>query len=92
MILNKKYLGIFFVSIITKMEIKKMPKNAKKYYCTKCDFGTDKMSNYINNLSTRKQSMEIYGNKKMPNCKNCEIQFKSNSGLWKHEKKMFSRM
>ena len=71
------------------MEIKKMPKNAKKYYCTKCDFGTDKMSNYNNHLSTRKHSMEIYGNKKMPKCKNCKIQFKSNSGLWKHEKKCF---
>ena len=66
-----------------------MPKNAKKYYCTKCDFGTDKMSNYNNHLSTRKHSMEIYGNKKMPKCKICKIQFKSNSGLWKHEKKCF---
>ena len=39
------------------MGIKKMPKNAEKYYCKECDFKCSKLSNYNQHLSTRKHRM-----------------------------------
>ena len=52
-----------------KMIVKKMPKNAEKYYCKLCDFGCSKQSNYDNHLSTRKHKMIVNDSKmivKMP--------------------------
>ena len=75
------------------MEINKMPKNAKEFYCEKCDFICSKKSNYEKHLLTTKHKMEIFGkngnrkNADFYDCDTCNKNFKSNSGLWKHKKK-----
>ena len=75
------------------METKIMPKNAKNFHCEKCDFTCSKESNWLQHTLTRKHKMEINGNaRKEKNaayyeCKKCNIKFKTNSGLWKHNKK-----
>lgn len=71
------------------MELKKMPKNAKNFYCEKCDFRCSKESNYKKHLLTRKHIMELNGikkkcQKKIYTCELCEKQYLSQSGLWKH--------
>lgn len=71
------------------MELKKMPKNAGKFYCEKCDFQCSKESNYKKHLFTRKHNMELIGikkkcQKKIFTCEVCEKQYLSQSGLWKH--------
>jgi hypothetical protein len=75
------------------METNLMPKNAEKYYCKKCHFNTSKQSNWTNHLLTLKHKKEINGNngnKKNATrymCNKCNKDFKTNSGLWKHQKK-----
>src|SRR5210317_1223275 len=49
------------------MPNKKCQKNAKKYYCEKCDFVSNKKSNYEIHLQTKKH------NTKNPNEKNAKI-------------------
>ena len=76
------------------MSTEKMPKNAEKYYCEKCDFGCNKLSNYNNHLKTKKhKSTENQQNQqekcqKMPNNYVCECGkiYKERTGLWKHKK------
>jgi len=78
------------------MDIKNLPKNAKNFYCEKCDFICYKQSNWTHHTSTRKHKMEInghVGNKKdavFYECDKCCKEFKTNSGLWKHCKKCSS--
>ena len=69
-----------------------MPKNAEKYYCKKCDFSSNKLSNYNNHLNTKKhKSTENQQEKsqKMPTIHICECGkiYKERTGLWKHKKK-----
>ena len=73
-----------------------MPKNAEKFYCEKCYFKCNKLSNWSTHLSTNKHKMEICGNVGNAGnvviidsyeCNICNRPFKTNSGLWKHKKK-----
>jgi len=50
-----------------------MPKNAKIFYCKKCDFTTSKLSNYNNHVLTRKHQNETNETKKMPNKPKCNL-------------------
>ena len=52
------------------MTYKKMPKNAEKFICEKCDFNTSKSSNYEKHLLTRKH--KILTNTYKKNAENAE--------------------
>lgn len=76
------------------MSTKKMPKNAEKYICEKCNFICIKKSNYEKHLLTAKHNLATFSNKKMP--KNaaaepvtciCGKTYKDRSGFWRHKKK-----
>lgn len=76
------------------MELKKVPKSSKKFYCEKCDYGTSRESQYNRHLSTRKHKMELNehknGIKKSSKefiCNICNKKYETQSGLWKHETK-----
>lgn len=70
------------------MEIRKGSKNAVKYICKKCNFECSKKSNYEKHIMTSKHKSEKVGNDvSLYQCEECEKQFKTNSGLWKHKKK-----
>jgi len=83
------------LTYINNLSTEKMPKNAEKYYCEKCDFTTCKLSNYEKHLLTKKhKSTENQQNQqekcqKMPNNYVCECgkTYKERTGLWKHKKK-----
>ena len=73
-----------------------MPKNAKHFICEKCHFTCSKESNWnihINTLKHKRKQMEIpivpKNAKKCQTytCSHCEKEFKSSSGVWKHQKK-----
>ena len=78
------------------MEIKKSPKVAKKFKCSKCHYICCKESDYKKHIGTRKHlknengnEMEILEIKKNIHefkCLNCEKKYSTNSGLWKHKK------
>ena len=72
--------------------------SAMKFYCNICDYGTCRKCNYDTHLnSTRhceKSSKEIFGNEIQQKiskiqrlCENCNREFKTGSGLWKHKQK-----
>jgi dsDNA-binding SOS-regulon protein len=70
--------------------IKKLPKNAAKFYCEACDFECSKQSNYNNHLMTSKHNLRINGNNlefKSYCCDFCSKIYKSAHGLWYHKKK-----
>ena len=70
----------------------KCQKNAKKYYCTDCNFSCSKESNWNNHLITRKHINRNNNDKKMPKmlkiyaCE-CGKQYKYSRGLWEHKQK-----
>ena len=73
-----------------------MPKNAKHFICEKCTFTCSKESNWnihINTLKHKRKQMETHivpkNAKKCQTytCSHCEKEFKSLSGVWKHQKK-----
>ena len=79
------------------MDNKKMPENAEKFYCEKCDFKCCKLSNFSKHILTSKHieryKMVNNDNKKMPKnaekiytCESCEKIYKFNSGLSRHKK------
>ena len=73
-------------------------KVANNYYCEKCDYICCKIYNWKKHLATSKHLQETSGNfletqsgKKENNeshncCENCNKEFKTRSGLWKHKK------
>jgi hypothetical protein len=74
------------------MTSKKMPKNAKKYYCEKCDFRCSKLSNYNIHLSTPKH--QILTNTYIKDAENakayicdCGKEYKHRQSLNNHKKK-----
>lgn len=70
---------------------------AKKYYCEKCDYYTDKKSNFSKHILTTKHSFgnifEVKSSQSSPtvtiieqhSCV-CGSKYKTRSGLWKHKK------
>ena len=73
-------------------ETDKLPKTILKYCCEKCNFFTSRKSHLERHFLTDKHkysNMEIKKDQKVPNvfsC-NCGKIFKTNSGLWKHQKR-----
>ena len=74
------------------MANKRMPINAKLYYCNICDFKCSKNSNYRKHLATRKHNILINTNNNMPKnaadftC-DCGKVYKHASSLCKHKHK-----
>ena len=72
------------------MEIKKSSKIPHIFCCELCDYFTSYSKDYKKHLNTKKH-MEMDGNikemKKVLICKNCEKEFRTNAGLWKHKQK-----
>jgi len=75
------------------MEINLSNKSVK-YSCDYCNYSTSYSKDYKKHTLTKKHIMnsnEIYGNeqemKKILTCENCNKVFKTNAGLWKHNKK-----
>ena len=79
---------------------KNQQKSAKKFHCKNCDYFTSRKSNFTeHNLSAKHEkklcgnNLETFGNKNQQksaknifSCENCNKEFKSRSGLWKHNK------
>ena len=72
------------------MLTKKMPKNAKVFYCEKCNFKCSKQSNYNKHCLTAKHSLLTSVDRKVPksvfSCE-CGKEYKSRQGLQQHKKK-----
>jgi len=93
-----RILGIFLCSIIIEhFRMNLMPKNAKKFYCEKCDFTCSKESNWNQHLLTRKHCYRTFLNDKMPKnavhnkmyeCE-CGKQYAARNSLWYHKKKCY---
>ena len=75
------------------MDNEKMPKNAEKYVCEKCNFICCKKSNFDAHLLTAKHRRITKDNGKSPKnakayiCNDCGSVYKFSSGLSKHRKK-----
>jgi len=78
------------------MTTKKMPKNAKIFYCELCDFTCSKQSNYNKHISTAKHKNATVCNnyatekcQKMPNQYTCDCGklYKERTALWRHKQK-----
>lgn len=79
------------------MELKSRKKSPKKFHCECCDYTTSKKSDLDKHNLTRKHLMELNGiNWKSKSrefiCKSCNRVYKTQSGLWKHEKKCQSQI
>ena len=75
-----------------------MPKNANQFICETCDFTCGKESNWITHINTLKHYRKQMETNIMPKnakkshtyiCSHCEKEYKSSSGIWKHQKKCF---
>jgi hypothetical protein len=78
-----------------KLGAKKGKKGQFEYYCEKCDFNCSKKYSWERHLFTSKHAQETNGSisetQKGQNwhticCENCNKEFKTRSGLWKHSK------
>jgi len=72
------------------MKQKKTPKNAKLYYCKKCEFTCCKKCDYDRHIITRKHQNETNETKKTPIsnlCHLCSQKFTSRTTLWRHKQK-----
>jgi hypothetical protein len=73
------------------MTTTKMPKNAEKYICEKCNFKCSKLSNYNNHILTAKHKiLQNTTNEEQQNAKafrcDCGKEYKHHSSLWNHKK------
>lgn len=75
------------------MEIKKSPKLTENFKCDKCYYKCSKPNDFLKHLSTRKHLVNANGNNleiekvaKNYICKKCNKHYKTNAGLWKHNK------
>ena len=72
------------------METKKVAKSSIIFECIKCNYKTDKKSNFSKHLLTRKHSEKQMETKTSPKVAflycDCEQRFRTRSGLWKHKK------
>ena len=84
----------FFVANIKEMATEKNAKNAKKYFCEKCDFTTCNKNNFNKHLETIKHKSNIsatcnntLATQKQLICENCGKTYNDRTGLWRHKKK-----
>ena len=69
----------------------KHPKKPKSFYCEKCNFKTNNNSHYARHCLTKKcnqtytENLNMTPVKNIHNCK-CGKEFKTRSGLWRHQK------
>ena len=71
------------------MELIITPLRKKKYICEKCDFKCTKKSDYkrhLNSIKHNKNDDNEKDNENKLRCVRCNSQYKTNSGLWKHNK------
>jgi len=74
------------------MNIKKTPKNTKKFVCESCDFKCSKQSDWIRHINRPKHLQAEKNTNSAPKnaekfvCNNCSNEYKYSSGLWKHTK------
>ena len=78
------------------MEIAKVAKTRKVYYCEQCDYKCYRTNDYKKHLTTDKhnvskdgnqmETVEIAKSQKEMKCE-CGKNYKNKSGLWKHQKK-----
>jgi len=72
--------------------------SAMKYYCNNCHYGTSRKCNYKTHLNSTRHSenssKETFGNEIQQKfskiqliCEDCNKEFKTSSGLWKHKQK-----
>jgi ribosomal protein L37AE/L43A len=67
-------------------------KLSNKYCCEKCNYNTQRKSNFDNHLLSAKHLMEVNGSnikQKLSNkycCENCNKIYQTHAGLWKHSK------
>jgi ribosomal protein L37AE/L43A len=67
-------------------------KLSNKYCCEKCNYNTQRKSNFDNHLLSAKHLMEVNGSnikQKLSNkycCENCNKIYQTHAGLWKHNK------
>jgi hypothetical protein len=77
---------------------KNQQNSAMKYYCNICHYGTSRKCNYNTHLISMRHSVnsskETFGNEIQQKfskiqliCEECNKEFKTSSGLWKHKKK-----
>ena len=78
---------------------KKFQKSSKKFYCKKCDYSSNRKSQWNRHLSTTKHKMDnmdnpvdnIKSSKRIYKCV-CGKEYKYNTGLSKHRKKCLEAM
>jgi hypothetical protein len=97
-ILKNIFFYYFMETVGNILVAKSGKKVANNYYCEKCDYTCCKLYNWKKHLVTSKHMMETTGNiletssgkKNQPAfnncCENCNKEFKTRSGLWKHKK------
>lgn len=71
------------------MNDKKLPVISSKYFCSYCDYYTNKKSSYDKHLDTRKHLEATNGKVALTDIHKCDIcdkVYKSRVGLWKHKK------
>lgn len=71
------------------MNDKKLPVISSKYFCSCCDYYTNKKSSYDKHLDTRKHLEATNGKVALIDIHKCDIcdkVYKSRVGLWKHKK------
>ena len=69
------------------METEKPQITPLKFICEKCTFKCCNKKDYLRHISTAKHTKEMPGNKKPHyGCAECKKNFKTNSGLWKHNR------
>jgi len=77
---------------------KNLQKFCNKFYCEKCDYNTSRKSSYKDHITSAKHKKLSFGDKNINNsakilqsdkkfiCENCNKQYMSRNGLWKHNK------
>ena len=70
------------------MEMNLSYKNPKQYCCENCDYTTCYSKDFKKHIMLSKEiSGKVAEIKKVLNCEFCNKEFKTNSGLWKHNQK-----
>ena len=74
------------------METSKLPSKNNIYYCKICVYNTSRLYDYKKHLLTKKHKKRTFENVELKKssifkCFKCEREYKTRTGLWKHNKK-----